>query len=158
MNSNFINVKIVILLINFLIMTSSSIEIFKKYIKSEFHNNMYLFTHILVLLSNLKPISLIAFCRHSNKEAMKKHHKTIGISYGVKKMDWIKYIKKDFYLTNELIILETTMKCVKKIISLKILKNIKKHFKNNPRINKPNSSIYTKFRYNFFPQTFLLPS
>lgn len=83
----------------------------------------------------------------------------IGISYGAKKMDSIKSIKKDYFHNKKLIIIETIIKCAEKIILLKTLKNIKNYQKNKTNPIKLNSNSILLFsRYNFFPQTYLLPS
>ena len=60
------------------------------------------------------------FKKPSKWEDMRKLSMTTGMWYGVKKMDWIKYIKKGFFQSKKSTILETTLKCVKKITLSKI--------------------------------------
>lgn len=114
---------------------------------------------IQVELLSTKLILQTAFRRPLKSEGIKKLLMMIGMWFGAKKMDWIKSIKKGFFQNKRSIILETTLKCARKIISLKILRNTKSCCKN--KINSIRSKsihIIKNFRYNFYPQTYVLPS
>jgi hypothetical protein len=58
---------------------------------------------------------------------------TVGISFGVKNNLYLSCIKRDCSLIKKLTILEITTSYAKKISLLKILRNIKKHFKNKEK-------------------------
>ena len=63
----------------------------------------------------------------------------IGILSGVKKMDSIKSIKKDYNTHKKSIILELIINYAKKITLSKISKNIKNYQKNKEKLIKSNS-------------------
>jgi hypothetical protein len=79
---------------------------------------MYFFiiNNLIVHQSNIKLILLHVYIKHYKIEDMLKLSKMIGILSGVKKMDSIKYIKKDYNQDKKLIILELIINCVKRTI------------------------------------------
>ena len=89
-------------------------EFFRKYIKKEYLNSMYMYKIIIGIKLNTRQTSLIVLMNHLRKLDFKKLKEMIGILYGVKNNISIKYIKRDYNHIKELITLEIISNYVEK--------------------------------------------
>ena len=89
-------------------------EFFRKYIKKEYLNSMYMYKIIIGIELNTRQTSLIVLMNHLRKLDFKKLKEMIGILYGVKNNISIKYSKRDYNHIKELITLEIISNYVEK--------------------------------------------